>query len=64
MIVAKTRLRKIPTCCRKCPYYVAEWSNVYQRTDGMCDITKRNTSRIVVSRQRLAECPLIEEQTT
>lgn len=60
MIVAKTKMRKIPAACRKCSYYQAEQYSVYGKDPGLCLLLWHGTAHIVVSRQRLPECPLTE----
>lgn len=64
MIVAKTKLRKIPSGCRKCLFYQTAQRSVYWYDTGMCLILWRETSDIVVSRQRLPECPLTEMEAS
>lgn len=60
MIVAKTKLRKLPAGCRKCPYYRPEQYSVYGSDPGMCMLLWHGTENVVVSRQRLPECPLMD----
>lgn len=60
MIIAKTTMRKMPAGCRKCPYYRPENCSVYGVEPGLCLLIVRTTDNIVVSRQRLPECPLME----
>lgn len=64
MIIAKTRLRKIPTGCKMCPFYRTEapWGRgrAYKNM-GMCSILGNlSTENIIVTRQRLQQCPLVE----
>lgn len=60
MIVAKTKLRRVPAGCGKCPYYQAGQQSGYGNDPGLCLLLWRGTDHIVVSRQRLPECPLME----
>lgn len=61
-IIIETSLKKIPSCCRKCKYYLpGEWIAGIQENDGMCSaLTTKDhyTNGIAVSRERLKNCPL------
>lgn len=66
MIVVKTKMRKIPDCCRKCIFYdslISEYPwRVSNKNDGCCTaLSNRATHNIIVSRERLKNCPLVEE---
>ena len=66
-IVVETNLRRIPRCCRKCRYYrgTTEWGGraYWNRNDGACIASGEevSTAGITVSRQRLQDCPLREQ---
>lgn len=64
MIYAKTRLKKIPKGCKTCPFYRTEspWGiGISNKNNGMCiALGNFSTEKIIVSRQRLPQCPLVE----
>lgn len=64
MIVAKTTMRKIPAGCRSCLYYRPAQRSVYEADPGLCMLLWHGTENIVVSRQRLPECPLVDTGAT
>ena len=60
MIVAKTKLRRVPAGCGKCPYYKPGKIYAYFWEPGMCELLQHETTGVIVSRERLIECPLME----
>lgn len=56
MIVIKTRMVKIPKVCTGCPYYTGK--------TGMCTARPvfQSTKGLVVSKERLKTCPLMEAE--
>lgn len=63
-IIIETNIKKIPSCCRKCRYYSSgEWNwGVSNRNVGICSVLSKDyyTCDIVVSKERLKNCPLRE----
>lgn len=66
MIVVKSRMRKMPTCCRKCVYYKhSPIIKTFYDEDGICTADGYLTSmQGVDTSKRSLRCPLIEQKTS
>jgi len=70
-IYIKTRMRKMPECCAKCPRYMA---SIHYDQNIFCDIEEhypprcwnndsmRSLEKIQPTKERPAWCPLVERE--
>lgn len=63
-IIIETGLKKIPNSCMKCEYFISLFTipEFSSKNDGHCTALSRgnDTRNIVVSKERLKNCPLRE----